>query len=85
MWAGAGPCLRALARAGDKLKTLPRGVEGFRWGATAAAIWAYRGAGAMFTASWLGPVLGAGLAQRIWPRRLAAEVAAFDSVTVMCS
>src|SRR4029077_9446301 len=43
----------------------------------------YSGAGAMAATSRLGPVLGAGLAQRISPRRLAAAVAALDRVTVI--
>jgi len=43
------------------------------------------GAGAMLTTSGLGPSLGAGLVQRMLPRRLSAAVGAFDNVMVMCS
>jgi hypothetical protein len=60
-----GSPARAAATAGaDKLKTLLRGGGGFRRGATGAARVGlpYRGGGAMFTTSWLGPVFGAGLA-----------------------
>jgi hypothetical protein len=52
---------------------------------SAAVFVAYSGAGAMATVSWLGPIFGAGLAQRMSPRRLAAAVVALDSVMVMRS
>jgi hypothetical protein len=41
---------------------------------------AYSGAAAMATTSALGPVFGAGFAQRMVPRRLSAAVAALDKV-----
>ena len=45
----------------------------------------YSGAGAIAATSRFGPVFGPGFAQRISPRRLAAAVAALDSVMVMRS
>ena len=45
----------------------------------------YSGAGAIAATSALGPVFGPGFAQRMSPRRLAAALAALDSVMVMRS
>jgi hypothetical protein len=52
---------------------------------SSAAPCRYSGAGAMLTTSGLGPSLGAGLAQRMLPRRLSVAVPGLDNVMVMRS